>query len=569
MIEGGGLGVFEPDDVGPMSVQVPNGVVDIAVADEAEAVAVAKQYLSYFQGPVDDVGRAPTSARCATSIPENRLRVYDVRARDRRPGRHRLGARAAPRRSASGMVTALARDRGPAGRRRSPTTRRTSAARSTPTAPTRRRGSCSCATRSTCRSCSCATRPGFMVGPEAEKTALVRHVSRHVRHRRQPDGAVLHDRPAQGLRARRAGDGRRHFKAPLFCVAWPTGEFGGMGLEGAVRLGYRNELEADRRRGRAASALFDEMVARMYEHGKARQHRQPTSRSTTSSTRPTPGAGSPRPSARAPAAARPHGQEAPQHRHLVTGRVPTPSLVGNRRRAVPSVWRDLVARRLGAWDRLDRGAAEPPRSAHRTPRRREAVGSSAGLTLTDEMRVTIAAHAALLVLEIGYAADDDISSIIVHASTIFLTGEQPGPIPGSRSDETVELIGEAHHKGPVLLSWDAASTRLDTRKAATTSSSTSSPIVSTCSTGWSMARRSSRTCAARQRWIDVCTAEFHALRSGAPDDLLSDYAAKSPGEFFAVATEVFFTRSDVLRTHKPDLYLVLSDFYRQDPAGGS
>jgi len=72
--------------------------------------------------------------------------------------------------------------------------------------------------------------------------------------------------------------------------------------------------------------------------------------------------------------------------------------------------------------------------------------------------------------------------------------------------------------------------------------------------------------AARQHWIDVCTAEFHALRSGAPYDLLSDYAAKSPGEFFAVATEVFFTRPDALRTHKPDLYLVLSDFYRQDPA---
>ena len=73
--------------------------------------------------------------------------------------------------------------------------------------------------------------------------------------------------------------------------------------------------------------------------------------------------------------------------------------------------------------------------------------------------------------------------------------------------------------------------------------------------------------ATRQRWIDVCTAEFHALRNGAPDELLDDYAAVSPGEFFAVVTEVFFTRPDELRTHKPDLYSVLSDFYRQDPAG--
>jgi acetyl-CoA carboxylase carboxyltransferase component len=58
------------------------------------------------------------------------------------------------------------------------------------------------------------------------------------------------------------------FKAPLFCVSWPTGEFGGMGLEGAVRLGYRNELAAIEDDGER-DALFQQMVARMYEHGKA------------------------------------------------------------------------------------------------------------------------------------------------------------------------------------------------------------------------------------------------------------------------------------------------------------
>src|SRR4051812_22037496 len=79
MIEGGGLGVYEPEDVGPMSVQVPNGVVDIAVEDEAEAVAVAKQYLSYFQGPADS-WTCPDQRALRHVIPENRLRVYDVRA---------------------------------------------------------------------------------------------------------------------------------------------------------------------------------------------------------------------------------------------------------------------------------------------------------------------------------------------------------------------------------------------------------------------------------------------------------------------------------------------------------
>ena len=78
MIEGGGLGVFEPTAIGPIEVQRANGVVDIVVADEAEGVAVAKQYLSYFQGRIGELGRAPTRRCCATSIPADRLRSYDV-----------------------------------------------------------------------------------------------------------------------------------------------------------------------------------------------------------------------------------------------------------------------------------------------------------------------------------------------------------------------------------------------------------------------------------------------------------------------------------------------------------
>ena len=90
MIEGGGLGVFRPEEVGPMEVQVPNGVVDIAVADEAEAVARREAVPLVLPGPGRATGSAPTSACCAAIIPENRLRVYDVRARHRDAGRHRL-----------------------------------------------------------------------------------------------------------------------------------------------------------------------------------------------------------------------------------------------------------------------------------------------------------------------------------------------------------------------------------------------------------------------------------------------------------------------------------------------
>ena len=78
MIEGGGLGIFRPEEVGPMEVQVPNGVVDIAVDDEAEAVQVARKYLSYFQGPVSE-WECADQRRLRGIIPENRLRVYDVR----------------------------------------------------------------------------------------------------------------------------------------------------------------------------------------------------------------------------------------------------------------------------------------------------------------------------------------------------------------------------------------------------------------------------------------------------------------------------------------------------------
>src|SRR5205823_12388004 len=113
--------------------------------------------------------------------------------------------------------------------------------------------------------CDC---PGIMVGPEIEKTALVRHASRMF-----VTGASISVpfftiilRKGYGLGAQAMAGGS--FKAPMFTVAWPTGEFGGMGLEGAVKLGYRNELAAiedDDERQKP----FDELGARMYEHGKA------------------------------------------------------------------------------------------------------------------------------------------------------------------------------------------------------------------------------------------------------------------------------------------------------------
>ncbi len=265
MVEGGGLGVFPPEAIGPLDVQVANGVVDIAVPDEAAAVAAAQQYLSYFQGIVDD-WTSPDPALARNVIPENRLRVYDVRAAidaiadvdsvlELRAG---FGA---------GMVTALARIEGrPVGVvANNPT--HLAGAIDADGADKAARFLQLCDAFDVPIVFLCDT-PGIMVGPDAEQTALVRHVSRLFvtgANLTVPFGTVIL-RKAYGLGAQAMAGGS--FKAPLFCVAWPSGELGGMGLEGAVRLGYRKELDAiedpaERQR------TFEEMVERMYEHGKA------------------------------------------------------------------------------------------------------------------------------------------------------------------------------------------------------------------------------------------------------------------------------------------------------------
>jgi len=265
MIEGGGLGVFHPDEVGPMHVQVPNGVVDVAVADEAEAVRVAKQYLAYFQGPVAEWSCADQRLLRGI-VPENRLRVYDVRRVVH--GLADTGSVLELRRHFGlGMVTALARVEGrPIGIvGNDPAHLGGAIDRDGADKAARFMQLCDAFDLPILLLCDT---PGMMVGPEAEKTALVRHVSRLF-----VVGASLTVpfftivlRKGYGLGAQAMAGGS--FKAPLFTVAWPTGEFGGMGLEGAVKLGYRKELEAVEDPAKR-KALFEEMVARMYEHGKA------------------------------------------------------------------------------------------------------------------------------------------------------------------------------------------------------------------------------------------------------------------------------------------------------------
>jgi acetyl-CoA carboxylase carboxyltransferase component len=265
MIEGGGLGVFQPTEIGPIDVQRSNGVVDIVVADEAEAVMVAKRYLSYFQGRLP-TWSAPDQAALRDVVPVDRLRAYDIRrAID---GLFDVDSVLELRREFGiGMVTALARIEGrPVGVIANDPGHLAGAIDSDGADKAAR-------FMQLCDAfglpiVTLVDTPGMMVGPDVEATALVRHCSRLFvtgANLSVPMVSVV-TRKAYGLGAQAMMGGTT--KAPIACLSWPTGEFGGMGLEGAVRLGYRKELEAvtdDAER----EVLFREMVDRMYAHGKA------------------------------------------------------------------------------------------------------------------------------------------------------------------------------------------------------------------------------------------------------------------------------------------------------------
>jgi len=240
MVEGGGLGTFQPEDIGPVDVQAPNGVIDIVVADDTEAVAVAKRYLSYFQGPVAASGCADQRA-LRYLVPENRARAYDVR-KVIETMTDTASVLEIRRQFGIGIVCCLARIEGRPIGIIANNPAHLGGAIDSPAADKAARFMQLCDAFDIPILFLCDT-PGFMVGPDAERSAQVRHFGRMF-----VTGASLSVpfftvvlRKGYGLGAQAMAGGS--FRSPLFTVSWPTGEFGGMGLEGAVRLSMRRELE--------------------------------------------------------------------------------------------------------------------------------------------------------------------------------------------------------------------------------------------------------------------------------------------------------------------------------------
>ena len=265
MIEGGGLGKFIPEDIGPIDVQTANGVVDIACADEAEATALTRQTLAYFQGSTS-TWSAGDQRTLRHLVPEDRMRVYDVRAVittvadkesiiELRPeyGRGLITAFVRIEGHAFGLIAndpnylggAIDGDGGEKGGRFLQL--------------------CEAYGLPVISLCDC---PGFMVGPDSEKTAAVRRGSRLIvatANLSVPLFTIIL-RKGYGLGAQAMAGGSFH--QPFFTIAWPTAEMGPMGLEGAVKLGFSKELAAATNENER-NDLYEQLLTRMYEKGKA------------------------------------------------------------------------------------------------------------------------------------------------------------------------------------------------------------------------------------------------------------------------------------------------------------
>jgi acetyl-CoA carboxylase carboxyltransferase component len=264
MIEGGGLGKYTPEDIGPIDVQSTNGVVDITCADEREATQIARQTLGYFQGSTKNWTVADQRS-LRHLVPENRLRVYDMRAIVTALADEGSALELRPK-YGSGLITSLLRIEGHPFGLIANDSRHLGGAIDGDGGEKGGRFLQLCDAYGLPVISLCDT-PGFMVGPDSEKTAAVRRGSRLIvasANLSVPLFTII-VRKGYGLGAQAMAGGSFH--QPFFTVAWPTAEMGPMGLEGAVELGFSKELAAASDENER-NALYEQLLARMYEKGK-------------------------------------------------------------------------------------------------------------------------------------------------------------------------------------------------------------------------------------------------------------------------------------------------------------
>ncbi len=233
---------------------------------------------------------------------------------------------------------------------------------------------------------------------------------------------------------------------------------------------------------------------------------------------------------------------------------------------MPDGWLEIVEQHVAVWNVLSEDERELLVAASDWLLRHKHWEAAHGFTLVDEITVTIAMQAALLVLGLSVDEYREVSAVIVYPTAMQSRGVYAGPVPGTVTDGVVPVLGQAHEgRGPVLVAWDEAESaarypgrgqnvvfhefahKLDMRD----------DIVD----GTPRLERGDMA-----EWVTVFTEAYDALRAGIDRPPLQPYGATNPAEFFVVATEAFFDVPEALELHEPKLYEVMRHYYKQDPA---
>jgi len=237
----------------------------------------------------------------------------------------------------------------------------------------------------------------------------------------------------------------------------------------------------------------------------------------------------------------------------------------------PSLWEDIIRRNVAHYCMLEDAQRAHLRTLIQVFIAEKKWEGAGGLELTDEIRVTISAQACLLLLGLPHNYYRNVESIIVYPSTVVPPQRNPGFFENTFAPVELEhpIIGQAFQQGPLIIIWDAAlhgsrhpesghnviyhefAHKLDMLDGAADGTP---PL---------------RDRAEYRDWVLTCSREYLRLKHDTEKgkkSFLDAYGATSEAEFFAVATEQFFNQPRLMIEHAPDLYRVLQEYYRQDPA---